>query len=312
MLYEKHLSLEDRNNLPLNGPSNYRVNNNKIITRAIEVNAVRQCNLSCKGCSHSSPIASKRIYELESLKRDLKNLSKYLNSEFIRIVGGEPLLYPDFNNLLKIIKESNICDKICLVTNGIYLNKITDDDLKYLDKIEISLYPLANKLIEYVKQGAEILSLKGVKVRLLEYSDFRESIVLFETNNTNLIQQVYNTCQIAHNWRCITVDNDRLYRCPQSMIESEKQSNYSDSLKISEIEDIREVLYFLENNEYLNSCSKCLGSVGKKFNHEQIKRNEWEKHLSVNIESGIDLEYAKTLSKSLKYTSDCMKRNNLN
>ena len=40
MLYKKHLNLEDRKNFPLNGPSNYRICENKVLTRAIEVNAV--------------------------------------------------------------------------------------------------------------------------------------------------------------------------------------------------------------------------------------------------------------------------------
>lgn len=235
-----------------------------------------------------------------------------MKSEFVRVVGGEPLLYPELSNFLKIIKESNISDKICLVTNGLLLNNITDSDLEYLDKIEISLYPLSKKFHDTIKSNAKLLSESGVKVRILDYSDFRESIVLNKSTDINLIQTIYDTCQIAHNWRCITIDNDRIYRCPQSMIESEKQADYCDSIKISDIKNYWEVIRFLENNNYLAYCSKCLGSVGKKFTHEQVKREEWEKHLSESIESGVDLEYAKTLSKSLKYTSDCMKRNNLN
>lgn len=312
MLYKKHLSLEDRKLLPLNGPNNYRVEDNKVITRAIEVNAVRHCNLSCKGCSHCSPISNKKIYNIENLKNDLVKLSEFLKSEFIRVVGGEPLLYPNLNELFKVIKTSNISEKTCLVTNGILLDKITDDNLQYIDKIEISLYPISNTLIERIKENATKLSKKGIKVRLLEYTDFRESIVQEESSNSSLIQTIYNTCQIAHNWRCITIDNNRIFRCPQSMIFSEKNNQYDDSILISEIKDFNELLCFLENNNYLQSCSNCLGSVGKKFEHEQIKRNEWENNIPITLESGVDMEYVKTLSKNLVYKSDCMKRNNLN
>ena len=48
MIYKPNVNFTDRFNLPLNGPGNYRVRDNIIYTRAIEINAVRHCNLSCR------------------------------------------------------------------------------------------------------------------------------------------------------------------------------------------------------------------------------------------------------------------------
>lgn len=312
MLYEKLKNLEDRKDMPLNGPGDYRVNNDIVYTRAIEVNAVRHCNLSCRSCSHSSPISACKEYNSEDVEKDLSKLSQYLHCEFVRLLGGEPLLHSDLLELLKAIKKANISDKICLVTNGLLLDNITNEMLKYIDKIEISMYPLNKVLLKKIKDSALKLSKQGVKVRILEYSDFRESIVQYSTNNQELKQLVYETCQIAHNWRCITVDNNRVYRCPQSMIYSEKNNNFSDSICISELSSIYDLLTFLENNYYLNSCSCCLGSVGKKINHQQVKRSEWINMLPETLESGIDEEYARTLVKKINFKSDCMKRKNLN
>ena len=312
MLYKKHLNLEDRKKLPLNGPNNYRVINDKVETRAIEINAVRQCNLSCKGCSHCSPIANSKIYDTEVLKEDLVRLSKFLKSEFIRIVGGEPLLHSNLHELLKVIKESNISDKTCLVTNGILLNKLMIEDLKYIDKIEISLYPISKNMVKKILYMASKLSEYNTKVRILKYSDFRQPIAQQVTSNEELSKLIYETCQIAHNWRCITVDNGMLYRCPQSMIYSESKDDYSDAIMISSLNSYDELLQFLENNNYLGSCKKCLGSIGKKFQHEQLNRIDWLKDLPLTPEEGVDIEYAKELNKSLVYESDCMKRNRLN
>lgn len=312
MLYKKLENLEDRKNLPLNGPDNYRVVDNIVYTRAVEINAVRQCNLSCRSCSHSSPIASCSEYNFTDIEKDLSNLSVYLHSEFVRLLGGEPLLHTNLLNVLKAIKSTNIADKICLVTNGLLLDNITDEMLKYIDKIEISMYPLNKSVLQKIKNNALRLSKQGVKVRILEYSDFRESIVQHSTNNQDLKQLVYETCQVAHNWRCITVDNNRIYRCPQSMIYSENNNNFLDSICISKISNIYDLLNFLENNYYLSSCSCCLGSVGKKINHQQVKRNEWADMLPETIEDGIDEEYAKTLVKKIDFKSDCLKRKKLN
>ena len=312
MLYKEHLDLGDRKKLQLNGPGNYRVENGMILTRAIEINAVRHCNLSCKGCSHSSPISKYKIYEPRILEKDLINISKFLRAEFTRVVGGEPLLHPNFIEILKTIKSSGISDKICVVTNGLLLDKITDDMLEYIDKIEISIYPLSISVLEKIKNNAINLSDKGVKVRLLEYTDFRESITQVSSFNNELIQLIYNTCQIAHNWRCITIDNNRIYRCPQSMINDEKTANYEDSLDINSINCLNDLLMFLENNNYLNSCSNCLGSVGKKIIHEQVNREIWNDLLSETPEDGIDEEYAMQLVKTLNYQSDCLQRHRLN
>lgn len=312
MLYKKHLNLEDRKNLPLNGPSNYRICENKVLTRAIEVNAVTQCNLSCKGCSHCSPIAENKIYNPDQLKRDLMILSKFLKTEFVRVVGGEPLLHPELSIFLKNIKESKISEKTCLVTNGLLLDKINEECLKYIDKIEVSLYPLSARMKEKIINAAEKLSNNDIKVRLLSYSDFRQPLCQNISDNIELIQQIYETCQIAHNWRCITIDNNKIYRCPQSMIFNNNNNSSSDILYIDDINNYIELLEFLENNNYLEACKKCLGSVGKKFEHAQIKRQEWISQLPLTPEEGVDMQYKEELSKTLIYKSDCMERNRLN
>ena len=312
MLYEKLENINSRTNLPLNGPGNYRVIGNLVYTRAIEINAVRQCNLSCRSCSHSSPVASCKEYDPIVMEKDLSTMSHFLHCEFIRLLGGEPLLHSNLLEVLMAIKRSNIADKICLVTNGILLDKLSDEMLQYIDKIEISIYPLNKSVLQAIKNNALRLAEKGIKVRLLEYSDFGESITQQSINNSGLIQLVYDTCQVAHTLRCITIDNNRVYRCPQSMIYSENNNDFSDSIEIDKLSSIDELLMFLENNNYLHSCSSCLGSVGKKFNHEQVGKDKWIESLPVTIEDGIDMECAKSLVKKLEYKNDCMTRYNLN
>ena len=226
-------------------------------------------------------------------------------------MGGEPLLHSNLLKVLIAIKQSKIADKICLVTNGLLLDRLSEEMLEYIDKIEISIYPLSINILQTIQNNAIKLSQKDIKVRLLQYSDFRESIAQQSTKNEELIQLVYDTCQVAHTLRCITVDNNRIYRCPQSMIYSENNNEFLDSINIDCLSNVDELLMFLENNNYLHSCSNCLGSVGKKISHEQVRKEQWEKLLPVTIENGIDKEYAKKLVKS-NYKNDCMTRYNLN
>ena len=112
---------QERLNMPLTGLSNYRVRENTIYTQILEINAVRHCNLSCRSCSHSSPIAEKENIDPSVVGKDLRSLSRFLKCQVVRILGGEPLLHPSLKELLKEVKCSNISANICLVTNGILL-----------------------------------------------------------------------------------------------------------------------------------------------------------------------------------------------
>ncbi len=303
MLYAK-LKLEERVNLNVNGPGNYKLTDGKVHTSALEINAVKHCNLSCRSCSHSSPISEKRCYDLMQLKEDLNNLSKYFKCEFIRVVGGEPLLHPDLVGFLRVIRESNIGRKICLVTNGVFLGKVKEDILELIDKVEISLYPMSDVLKKQIEKNADTISRSGKSVRILEYSDFRESVVKKRCSNDALVQVVYNTCGVAHTWRCLTLDNGRLFRCPQSMVCFDSNNAINEGIIVSEINNVNEVLDFLEDNNFIESCRKCLGSVGKQFQQQQILRDEWYEALPDDIESGIDLEYANELGIDNQYVSD--------
>ena len=297
--------------MPLNGPGNYRVEDNKVFTRAIEINAVHHCNLSCRGCSHSAPISSKKINDPKTIKEDLTYLAKYLKCETVRIVGGEPLLHPKLDELLKVIKQSNICENICLVTNGILLDKINNDALLNIDKIEISLYPIQQEIINKINQEAIKLKNAGKKVTILEYSSFREAISRLKTDDKNIINRIYDTCQIAHFLRCITIENGRLYRCPQSMIYEEKTGDKKDSIEIKSINNINNLLKFLENNNALNSCASCLGSIGQAFLHEQINKNKWEEALPEKTEEAIYNIYLNKLIEDARFETGCMNRKKL-
>lgn len=84
------------------------------------------------------------------------------------------------------------------------------------------------------------------------------------TEDLSIIDMVYQTCMVAHVWRSLTVNNGRLYRCPQSLVYAERESDYSDSVYIRDIKSVKELLLFLENDA-CKACAQCLGSVGKEF-----------------------------------------------
>ena len=302
------IDLEERERLPLNGPSNYKVLDSCIYTKAMEINVTFHCNLSCAGCSHSSPIMKKQECNLEQLKNDLEKLSIYIKCDIIRLVGGEPLLHSNLKELIKIIKDSKISNKISLITNGTLLSSMDISVFDDIDELEVSLYPLDEAISEKIKECVSKIKDKFTKVRILEYDSFRIPFVKKESNNKELVQQIYDTCQIAHYWRCITIENGYLYRCPQSMINDKRKNIYVNGLKINSINSYQIVLDFLENNTPIQYCSQCLGSVGKLINHKQSVRNEWTNLIPDFLENSIDQDYMKEVSSQYNSNMKCMVR----
>lgn len=84
-----------------------------------------KCNLKCKHCYNNSGVSVKEI-NIELLKDLILEFDKNIVTS-ITISGGEPLLYPKLNDLLKFIDEETLI-KVAVNTNGIMLN-----DDKYLD-----------------------------------------------------------------------------------------------------------------------------------------------------------------------------------
>ncbi len=309
-LYDSAISISEREYRPLNGPGNYRVKDGAIWTRAIEINATRHCNLSCRGCSHSSPLEDYFVLQPEEISGTLKELSGFLKAETVRFVGGEPLLHPDLKSLICVVRESGIAERVCLVTNGILLDKLDEEALSFIDEIQVSLYPLSEQLMNRVNKNIEKVSIACKKVKILQYSSFREAITRDWTANEMLCQKIYETCQIAHYWRCITVEQGFLYRCPQSMIlmrNWNRKAKMNDVLEVRTIKEIEDVLRFLENNASLQACAKCLGSVGIVFEHGQVHKDFWINTLPAIPEEGIDYKFMEELEKNARAGNNCIK-----
>src|SRR5947209_7095120 len=90
----------------------------------LELNPVEHCNLSCRSCSHLSPLQPRHYVDPDDLTRDLKILSAHYHARWVRVVGGEPLLHPQLDRILTAVRTSGVADRIVVVTNGILLPRM--------------------------------------------------------------------------------------------------------------------------------------------------------------------------------------------
>ena len=97
------------------------------------------CNLSCKDCSHyikTSDYTFLTIPEYNSIVEKLKN--KRISE--IEIIGGEPLMHPEFELLMSKIFEDFANSRVILITNGKLLPNLDYKLRSKFHRIYISYY----------------------------------------------------------------------------------------------------------------------------------------------------------------------------
>ena len=89
-----------------------------------ETHITEACNLKCRGCSHFSVFAKPKHKDLKEFEREFDRLSDIEQIGVIRLMGGEPLLNPDFMEYCRIARWYFPQSVIALVTNGILGDKL--------------------------------------------------------------------------------------------------------------------------------------------------------------------------------------------
>ncbi len=102
------------------------------------------CQNDCELCAHADLMRHIRGYQLslEQLERFLFYTER--SNYFIRSLSihgpGEPFLWRHLNEGLLMLKRSTAIGWISMVTNGLQLNRISDESLGCLDRLFVSVY----------------------------------------------------------------------------------------------------------------------------------------------------------------------------
>ncbi len=147
----------------------------------LRVSVTDKCNLKCFYCrpDNSEFVPHDEILRYEEIARLVRAMTKY-GLKKVRITGGEPLVRPQLEELVKMLKEIPQITDISLTTNGITLSKHAEKLRKAgLDRLNISIDSLKPELFYQITKGRLEDVLEGIKVsKELGYDPIKVNAVI--------------------------------------------------------------------------------------------------------------------------------------
>jgi organic radical activating enzyme len=263
----------------------YDVVDNKIRVESFELHIVEHCNLRCHMCDAMSPYNPEKFLKLEDIKKNLTFLAKHIKADIFKLMGGEPLLHPQLIDIIRLVRQSKISDKIRLTTNGLLLHKMTDEFWSSLDRLTVSNYsssPMKPKHVQMVHEKARQFN---VILNLKDIEQFNGVMIKTPIEDKERVQRIYDNCWVRH--RSLVIRNGLFFKCTRAaymddfrrefkVVHHENDPvtyNEGDGVKMDE-NFFENALTYLNSIEPLNSCRYCFGASGKLIPHRQMTRQE--------------------------------------
>ena len=147
----------------------------KPILDVVELHLADHCNLNCTGCLHFTPLAEKLCARPEVVEADLAALRrKFRYIRHVTLLGGEPLLNPDYGKIVEVVNRVSPESLITAVTNGVLLKNdaldlFLDVCKRFSVRVKWTIYPpLRSRRQEIVARFKEA----GVRLFTIEVGDF--------------------------------------------------------------------------------------------------------------------------------------------
>lgn len=95
------------------------------------IDIIRGCNVVCENCYNTD---ASHVKPLQEVKDEIDLMVKHRKLQSLAIIGGEPLLHPQLNEIIEYVNSKNIL--VELFSNGLLL---TEERLKELKEREVKL-----------------------------------------------------------------------------------------------------------------------------------------------------------------------------
>ena len=183
----------------------------------LELSLVDHCNLNCKGCTHYCPIAPEHYMSTEMLECNLAHLSAVDSDMFryVYLLGGEPLLHPEINRVMRLVRRYFPHTEIRLLTNGVRVAAMPDEFWNTCREsgtvISVTVYPVK---VDYDAVGEECRR-RGVGYEIFRQPDGDKFFSKHTIDDVDPGNRYINFIR-CYQAGCLTLREDRIYPCATS------------------------------------------------------------------------------------------------
>ena len=189
-----------------------------VLLRKLEIYLTKGCNLKCHYCSHFNPYRH-GLVPTETLLRSMETWSKKVCPKKFGILGGEPLLHPELNLILKKARECWSQSRLILTTNGLLL---PNKDKTFLDtlldtrtEVLLSEHLTDQEGVTAFEKNRHMLEGAGVPITIIPSARRWKKYYLFSGDGKPLPynsrpEAAWTACGVN---TCFNLTDNKLYRC---------------------------------------------------------------------------------------------------
>ena len=253
----------------------------RLHVQSLEFNVVEHCNLACDGCDHGAPELPTTLASRPQFARDVALLAAAVRADEFKLVGGEPLLHPDWAGFARDLRQSGVARRTMLVTNGTLLHRAATDDLCCVDTVRVSRYPGVHIKADLVELSARLRE-RDVALEVRDVATFRRTLLAWPRPDHVTTTSIYRRCALAHRWSCYTLRDGRFFKCPPAALLEARMHARGSALENGEVDGVpllsddlpAALASYLRSREPLEACRSCLGTSGPSFPHRQLGARE--------------------------------------
>jgi organic radical activating enzyme len=249
------------------------------IINYLEYHVVHGCNLKCSGCSHFSHLTTGGLKSVDDLVFDLEPWTKRVHISSFSLMGGEPLLNKDINQLMSAARKLLPDAALILVSNGLllkdeHLESLVASDFELIvsqhsrDELYLQRFnEIERRIKEWQNKGLRAQIRNSVDNWSQRYHEENGKITPYQDGDPT---QSYKICRAKH---CKQLFNQRLWKCPPvayiKLMDVDKQwdlmKNYTGVGIDCTAEELRRFLS-VESEEVCGLCSKNVVPKDKHIN----------------------------------------------
>lgn len=273
MVYPSGILSEQEKDLIFQKDKYKEVINNRIRSKGItlthlEIAVTERCTLKCKDCANLMTYYEKSQDMDYNLFEDaMDKLLAVVDSVLeVRLLGGEPFLYPLLHKVLEYCRLQKKIKLISIYTNGTVIpnNRTMKALVGENISVHVSDYGIHDSSIEKLCKVFDTYHISFFLRKYDTWSQYGDMTCNLYTNQKLL--ELFSNCTTAF---CMTLLHGKLYCCPRSahaqnlgLVREKKYINLmAEGLEEEKLKE--KLLELLNRKRYPEACRYCYGSMGK-------------------------------------------------